>query len=178
MTPAAPAGRATLDFFAAQEGARRRTAWLVLCFALAVVAVTAIVYLAVLLFAGHLHGAHPAPAGPLHRSFQLSGGGEAVAQLLGGTRVPHDTRDPGERRLVNVVEEMALAAGMPVPKVFVLGHEEAINAFAAGFTPEQAVVAVTRGARDRLTRDELQRVVAHELSHVLNADTRLDLRLM
>jgi Zn-dependent protease with chaperone function/tellurite resistance protein len=202
MAPAAPAGRATLDFFAAQGEARWRTALLVACFALAVAAVTLIVYLAVVLLVGHApRHAFPAPgpipffrpdlalptavgvwgvvgAGALFHGLRLSSGGEAVAAMLGGERIRSDTADPAERRLLNVVEEMALAAGMPVPKVYVLSREGGLNAFASGFTPDRAVVAVTRGALDRLTRDELQGVVAHELSHVLNADTRLDLRLM
>lgn len=201
MAAPSSAGRATLDFFAAQAGARRRTALLLLSFTLAVLAVTGIVYLAVLLLAGHAPRAAPfaaeAPflrpdlfvptligvwgvvgAGSVFHALRLSAGGEGVAMMLGGERIPHDTSDPAERRLLNVVEEMALAAGAPVPKAFVLRGEASINAFASGFTPDQAVIAVTRGALDRLGRDELQGVVAHELSHVLNADTRIDLRLM
>src|SRR5512143_957391 len=113
-----------------------------------------------------------------HAARLSAGGGEAVAQMLGGVPVDRGTAEPAERRLVNVVEEMAIAAGLPVPRLYLLPGEAGINAFAAGFTPGHSVVAVTRGALDRLTRDELQGVVAHELSHVLNADTRIDLRLM
>jgi Zn-dependent protease with chaperone function len=98
--------------------------------------------------------------------------------MLGGAPVDRRTADPGERRLVNVVEEMAIAAGLPVPALYVLPAEAGINAFAAGFSPDRAVVAVTRGALDELTRDELQGVVAHELSHVLNGDARLNLQLL
>ena len=101
-----------------------------------------------------------------------------MAELLGGARSTAGTVDPAERTLVNVVEEMAIAAGVPVPTLYVLAGEEGINAFAAGFAPERAVIAVTRGAIDALTRDELQGVVAHELSHVVNSDTRLNLQLM
>ena len=97
--------------------------------------------------------------------------------MLGGVPVDRRTEDPGERRLVNVAEEMAIAAGLPVPALYVLPGEDGINAFAAGFTPDRAVVAVTRGALDRLDRDELQGVVAHEFSHVLNGDARLNVRL-
>jgi len=107
-----------------------------------------------------------------------AGGGDAVARMLGGVPVDRATEDPAGRRLVNVAEEMAIASGLPVPRLYVLAREESINAFAAGYTPGHSVVAVTRGALERLTRDELQGVVSHELSHVLNADTRLDLRLM
>ena len=94
--------------------------------------------------------------GSLYRIASLSGGGEAVAQQMGGSVVPPDTTDPALRRLRNVVEEIWIAAGVPVPKLYVLENEAAINAFAAGFTPADAVVAVTRGALDRLNRDELQ----------------------
>lgn len=109
---------------------------------------------------------------------QLRAGGRAVAEMVGGSRVAPATRDPGERRLLNVVEEMAIAAGMPVPAVYVLPEESAINAFAAGLTTRDAVVAVTRGALAKLSRDELQGVVGHEFSHILNGDMRLNVRLM
>jgi len=105
-------------------------------------------------------------------------GGDAVARMLGGRPVDRLTGEPGERRAVNVLEEMALAAAIPVPRLYVLDGEPAINAFAAGTTPDRSVVAVTRGALEQLTRDELQGVFGHELSHVLNADARLNLRLM
>ncbi|MFC4858536.1 M48 family metallopeptidase [Actinophytocola glycyrrhizae] len=106
------------------------------------------------------------------------GGGGKVAQSLGGLFVPADTADPRLRRLRNVVEEMAIASGTPVPEVYVLPHEPGINAFAAGFTPADAAVAVTHGALERLNRDELQGVIAHEFSHVVNGDMRLNIRLM
>lgn len=116
--------------------------------------------------------------GSLYRIASLSGGGEAVAQQMGGSVVPPDTTDPALRRLRNVVEEISIASGVPVPKLYVLENEAAINAFAAGFTPSDAVVAVTRGALDRLNRDELQGVIAHEFSHILNGDMRLNIRLI
>src|SRR5690606_28983876 len=106
------------------------------------------------------------------------GGGEAVAQQMGGVQVAEDTTDLHLRRLRNVVEEMSIASGVPVPKVYVMEHEPGINAFAAGYSTSDAVIAVTRGALDRLNRDELQGVVAHEFSHVLNGDMRLNLRLV
>ena len=187
--PAPPPARRTLDVFDAQARARRNTvvlvalfvaAWLLtilladagLTLALGVdpvslfLPVTAVVTL-VVLGGSAFHGMRLA-----------AGGGDAVAKMLGGRAVDRQTRDPAERRLVNVVEEMAIASGLPVPRLYVLDGEAGMNAFAAGFTPERSVVAVTRGALDGLDRDELQGVVAHELSHVLNADTRLSTRLM
>ena len=106
------------------------------------------------------------------------GGGESVALQMGGTPVAEDTTDFNLRRLRNVVEEIAIASGVPVPRIFVLEHEAGINAFAAGYAPADAVIAVTRGALDRLNRDELQGVIAHEFSHVLNGDMRLNIRLI
>ena len=108
---------------------------------------------------------------------QLSTGGKAVAEGMGGTRILPQTRDPGERRALNVVEEIALAANMPVPPVYVMNGERGINAFAAGITPADAVVAVTRGTISQLKRHELQGVIAHEFSHILNGDMRLNIRL-
>ena len=106
----------------------------------------------------------------------LSAGGKSVAESLNGTLVAPQTRDQGERRLYNVVEEMALASGMPVPPVYILEDEPGINAFAAGGTINDAVIGVTRGTVDLLTREELQAVVAHEFSHILNGDMKLGLR--
>jgi Zn-dependent protease with chaperone function len=108
---------------------------------------------------------------------QFSSGGSAVAESVNGRRVDPHTTDLNERRLLNVVEEMAIAAGLPVPAVYLLDDEPAINAFAAGLTTSDAVIAVTRGTLDKLSRDELQGVIGHEFSHVLNGDMRLNLRL-
>ena len=108
---------------------------------------------------------------------QLASGGQAVALMMGGKEVPGTTTDPRQKRLLNVVEEMALAAGVPVPPVYVLA-EPGINAFAAGYAPGDAVVAVSQGCLNYLTRDELQGVVAHEFSHILNGDMRLNIRLI
>ena len=109
---------------------------------------------------------------------QLGGGGKAVAELIGARRVAPDTSDPLERRLLNVVEEMAIASGVRVPGVYVMDGEGAINAFAAGFEPSDSVVAVTRGTLQALNRDELQGVVAHEFSHILHGDMRLNIRMI
>ena len=113
----------------------------------------------------------------LYKWSEFSAGGSAVAESVGGRRVDPHTTDLAERRLLNVVEEMALASGVPMPTVFVLDDEPAINAFAAGLTTADAVVAVTRGTLEKLTRDELQGVIGHEFSHILNGDMRLNLRL-
>jgi Zn-dependent protease with chaperone function len=111
------------------------------------------------------------------KALQLSRGGQAVAEMLGGTPVSPQTTDPEERRLFNVVEEMALASGTPVPAVYVMNREDGINAFAAGHDTRDAVIGVTRGCIHLLTRDELQGVIAHEFSHILNGDMALNMRL-
>lgn len=187
MPPAEP--RRTLDFFAAQSAAKRHTGLLVVLFGLAWLGTIALVDvgLAVVLGGDPATLFLPVAAGVtlvvllgsgFHALRLAAGGGDAVARMLGGRAVDRQTSDPAERRLVNVVEEMAIASGLPVPRLYVLDGDAGINAFAAGFTPERSVVAVTRGALEQLDRDELQGVMAHELSHVLNSDTRLSTRLM
>jgi len=114
----------------------------------------------------------------LFKTASLRSGGGKVARDLGGVLVEADARDPLRRRLYNVVEEIALASGIPVPEIYVLEQESGINAFAAGFTPADAAVAVTRGALEKLSRSELQGVIAHEFSHIFNGDMRLNIRLM
>lgn len=114
----------------------------------------------------------------LYKTSILSAGGGRVATDMGGTLVPADVQEPLRRRLRNVVEEMAIASGVPVPEIYVLEEESSINAFAAGFTPSDAAVAVTRGTLELLDRNELQGVIAHEFSHILNGDMRLNIRLM
>jgi len=190
-----------VDFFAEQDAARRRTRRLVVLFAVAVAAIVVAVYFAatVLLFGVAVKsGREEAPglwdpgrfaavaaavllvvvAGSLFKMAMLRRGGAALAELVGGRRLDPATSDLDERRLLNVVEEMALASGAPVPTVYLLDEELRINAFAAGFSPSDAVVGVTRGALARLDRQELQGVVAHEFSHLLNGDMRLNLRLV
>jgi Zn-dependent protease with chaperone function len=187
--PAPPAARRTLDFFDAQTRARRNTGVLVVLFAAAWLLTILLADVGLSLAIGTDPVSIFLPvAGTVtlvvlggsafHGMRLAAGGGDAVARMLGGRAVDRQTRDPAERRLVNVVEEMAIASGLPVPRLYVLDGEAGMNAFAAGFSPERSVVAVTRGALDGLDRDELQGVVAHELSHVLNADTRLSTRLM
>lgn len=116
--------------------------------------------------------------GGASKAAQISSGGRAVASLLGGRLLAPNSGGLEERRLLNVVEEMALASGVPVPAVYLLAEEPGINAFAAGFSPADAVIGVTRGCVRFLSRDELQGVVAHEFSHILNGDMRLNMRLM
>ncbi|MFO0790421.1 MAG: M48 family metallopeptidase [Pirellulales bacterium] len=182
------------DFFERQAVARRNTKWLVVMFVFAVIAIvgSTFVFTAVALGAadqhGRVHWEGPVLAsvaalgiivvGSLYKTAQMSGGGTVVAERLGGRRVFPNTIDPVERRVLNVVEEMALASGVPVPPVFMLNHEQGINAFAAGYSPSDAVVGITRGCAQQLTRDQLQGVVAHEFSHILNGDMRLNLRLI
>ncbi|HXU33361.1 MAG TPA: M48 family metallopeptidase [Thermoanaerobaculia bacterium] len=186
-----------MDFFATQERAQRHTARLMALFALAVGGVVACVYLAVRLL---IYKTEDGPTGPfwnpkvfmpvatitiavialstLYKIWSLRSGSEAIANLLGARRIAPNTTEPAERRLLNVVEEMALAAGLPVPSVVVLDNEPGINAFAAGWAPGDSILGVTRGCLDRLERDELQGVIGHELSHILNADARLNLHLI
>ena len=117
--------------------------------------------------------------GSLFKIWQLTrGGGALVASELGGREISTTSEDMRERQLLNIVHEMALAAGIATPRAYVLDHEAGINAFAAGTDPSSAVVAVTRGALEHLSRDELQAVVAHEFSHILNGDMRLNIQLI
>ena len=176
-----------MNFFERQARARRNTSLLVLLFALAVVGIVVAIDAVVLL----AYGARPAALtaatlltlaviglGSLYRMATLRAGGAAVALQFGGVPVPEDARDPHLRRLRNVVEEIAIASGVPVPGLYVLEGDGAINAFAAGYGSSDAVIAITRGALQALNRDELQGVVAHEFSHILNGDMRLNLRLV
>ncbi|MFH1604922.1 MAG: M48 family metallopeptidase, partial [Pseudomonadota bacterium] len=190
-----------MNFFEQQDAARRHTTRLVVLFLLAVAAiVVAVNIVSALAFIGvsadtATGGARiKAPAsfyamvtlatlaliagGSLVQIMRLANGGAAVALMLGARPVPRESRDPAERRLLNVVEEMAIASGTAVPQIFVMDTEPAINAFAAGYSSSQATVVVTRGALEMLNRDELQGVIGHEFSHILNGDMRLNLRLM
>jgi len=191
------------DFFTRQEAARRSTTRLVLLFALAVLTMMVSIELLLAATMGFL-GRDPQTGtidwtlaadpsliglavfgtlivvggGSLFKIAQLRSGGHVVAEELGGRLLHADTADPLEEQILNVVEEMAIASGMSTPPVFLLEHEQGINAFAAGFAPSDAVIGITRGAAERLSRDELQGVVAHEFSHILNGDMRLNIRLI
>jgi Zn-dependent protease with chaperone function len=120
----------------------------------------------------------PILAGCLYKLRSLAAGGPAVAELLGGRRVDPETQNADEKRLCNVVSEMAVASGMPQPDIYVLDRERGINSFAAGHTRDDVAIGVTLGCLKLLTRDELQGLIAHEFSHVLNGDTRLNMKLM
>jgi Zn-dependent protease with chaperone function len=184
-----------MNFFEHQTRARAQSRNLLVLFAFAVIAIVAAIDFTVLIVvgSGQRGGAPPVGAvllwtsilvlttialASLFRTASLSAGGAAVARSLGATLVSPDTNNPKHRRLRNVVEEMAIASGVPVPQIFVLEQEPAINAFAAGYSPSDAAVTVTRGALDKLTRDELQGVIGHEFSHILNGDMRLNIRMM
>ncbi len=194
------------DFFQQQDTARRKTTMLVVLFLLAVAAIVLTLYLlvAVIFLAQQAHPSRGPAAGSglaafwdpaiflgvalgtglviglgsLYKTAQLASGGESVALMLGGRLVEPRTTELAEKRLLNVVEEMALASGIPVPPVYVLDDEAGINAFAAGHSPQNAVIGVSRGAMTYLNRDELQGVMGHEFSHILNGDMRLNLRLI
>lgn len=114
----------------------------------------------------------------VYKWLQLSSGGKAVAESLGGQRINPNTNDANEKRALNVVEEMAIASGMPVPAVYLLSHEQGINAFAAGNSPADAVIGLTQGCIEQFNREQLQGVIAHEFSHILNGDMRLNIRLI
>ena len=116
--------------------------------------------------------------GSLIRWAALAGGGSKVAEMVNARLIEPDTRDPHERVLRNIVEEMAIASGVPVPNLYVMDNETGINAFVAGYTPGEAVMVVTHGALTQLSRDELQGVVGHEFSHILNGDMRINVRLI
>ncbi len=194
---------ATMDFFEAQAAAHRTTLRLIGLFigaVLALVALTIFVVAAVIAYnmppAGIitfdkiLYALSPGlifgiaggviavvVIASVFRHLSLSRGGRAIAESLGGHQLPPNSTDADERRLLNVVEEMAIAAGLPVPPVYVI-DEDGINAFAAGYGPDDAVIGLTRGAMELLDRDELQGVIGHEFSHILNGDMRLNIRLM
>jgi Zn-dependent protease with chaperone function len=194
-----------MNFFKRQDEARRASRRLVVLFGLAVVVVVASVDLVVFLLMrqgeAHAHGymppltewlaMHPRMVvgttlvvlaiivlASVYKTMLLGGGGGVVARSLGGVRISADTTDPLQRRLLNVVEEMAIAAGVPMPEVYLLEQESGINAFAAGHNASNAAIGVTRGTLTTLNRAELQGVIAHEFSHVLNGDMRLNVRLM
>lgn len=192
-----------MNFFERQDRARRSTALLVGLFVLAVVSLIVMANLLVMLVFGYIDREQLRDgetllrqmdwqtfaavsagvgivvlAGSLYRILSFSTGGKALAESLGGVLIPRDTRDMNQRKLLNVVEEMAIASGTPAPPVYLLANEPGINAFAAGFSPRDAVIGVTQGTIDHLSRDELQGVIAHEFSHVFNGDMRLNMRLM
>jgi Zn-dependent protease with chaperone function len=201
-----------MDFFAAEQRAKKRTTRLLVLFGFAVAGTIAAGYIATVLALransareSYRHGydqyeqASPGEPEPffrpglfaavalgtlaviggasLYKWSEFSGGGSAVAESVGGRRVDPHTTDLKEHQLLNVVEEMAIASGLPVPAVYIMDNEPAINSFAAGLTTSDAVVTVTRGTLEKLDRDELQGVIAHEFSHILNGDMRMNVRI-
>lgn len=189
-----------MDFFAHQEAARKRTGLLLFYYGLAVVALIVATYAAAMIIFGlssaKMGVERPSwwrpdvfgittlgtlmviTLGSLWQTLALRQGGSAVAQMLGGELIDTEPTDPHERKLRNVVEEMAIASGVPMPQLFVMREERGINAFAAGYSTADAAIGVTRGCIEKLNRDELQGVIAHEFSHILNGDMRLNIRLI
>lgn len=189
-----------MDFFQAQDTARRKTGRLVLLFVLAVISLIAITNVLVQVTLGLTSAeAGNAPAiadtepvvflfislaviavvgfGSLYKTAALRGGGARVAESLGARLLVPGSGNMHEQRVLNIVEEMAIASSTPVPPIYLL-DEDAINAFAAGYSPSDAVIGVTRGAITKLSREELQGVIAHEFSHILHGDIRLNIRLI
>jgi Zn-dependent protease with chaperone function len=194
-----------MDFFQQQDKARKKTRLLVFYFAIAVAALIVAVYFASLvIFSGvqsqqhHNFGEQPqfelwnpqlflgvalgvlavVLIGSTYKTLALAQGGSVVSEMMGGRPIAPNSNDPDERKLLNVVEEMAIASGVPMPQVYVMDEEDGINAFAAGHKPGDATITVTRGCMKILSRDELQGVIGHEFSHILNGDMRMNLRLM
>ncbi len=194
-----------MNFFEHQERARRSTRRLVILFSLAVVGIIAALYFFFALLLQDQYGGSFWQHGPrfagsfwqpktlawvmgctlltsglacLIKISSLRAGGSAVAELVGAVEVNYSTTHVLERKYINVVEEMAIASGVPVPAIYIMEDESNINAFAAGYSIDDAAVAVTRGCIERLDRAELQGVVAHEFSHILNGDMRLNIRLI
>ena len=194
-----------MNFFQAQDDARKKTLWLAVLFSAAVLSLilltnllVAAVYVWTSNYAGPeqlnlvgLLSALPTETwllittgvlgvvgvASLYKFLIVRGGGRTIAESLGGRLLTYDTTAGNSRRLLNVVEEMAIASGVPVPPVYLI-PEDSINAFAAGFGPDDAVIGVNQGTLELLSRDELQGVIAHEFSHILNGDVRINLRLI
>ncbi len=196
-----------VDFFTRQERSRRATRVLIALFIAAVLAIVAAVTLVAAVFTG-IYSMQTAPApnsgdfgawivhnggtlaviaaitlaaiglASFYRAATLAAGGGQVARMMGGTLLDPHSADPLHRRLLNVTEEMAIASGVPVPEIYILEQEAGINAFAAGLATSNAAIAVTRGALEQLDRAELQGVVAHEFSHILNGDMRINQKLI
>lgn len=191
-----------MNFFESQHTARRNTGKLILLFSLAVVSLIIVTNLLVMLVFGFVGSTVDSVRaaqgmqfnweifwwvgvtvtafvlfGSLYKVSTLSGGGARIAEMMNGQLLVQGSRDLQERRILNVVEEMAIASGTPVPPVYLM-EEPGINAFAAGFSPSDAVIGITRGAIQTLSRDQLQGVVAHEFSHILHGDMRINIRLI
>ncbi|MBK5205346.1 MAG: M48 family metallopeptidase [Polaromonas sp.] len=192
-----------MNFFESQDRVRKNTMLLVVLFVLAVIALIIMTNVLVMVVFGFINSDQLRDgdtllrqmdwktfatvgvgvsvvvlAGSLYKIMALSAGGKVVAESLGGQLIPQNAQDLNQRKLLNVVEEMAIASGTPAPPVYLLANEPGINAFAAGFSPRDAIIGVTQGAIEHLSRDQLQGVIAHEFSHIFNGDMRLNIRLM
>jgi len=189
-----------MNFFERQEESRQKTLQLILLFILAVIGIVFAVYFAAIVMMYYFETGAAAKqirwvdpdvflwvciltltvivGGSFIKMMALGRGGQYVAESLGGRLIHPSTTDPVEKRFVNIIEEMAIASGIAVPMAYALDNEEGINAFAAGYKPDDAAVAATKGTLKMLTRDELQGVIGHEFSHILNGDMRLNIRLI
>ena len=190
-----------MNFFKSQDVARKNTRYLVALFLLAIISLVALTNILVILVFNHLNVNVASTEilnsrfdwttvmfisagvtsiillGSLYKVLSLSGGGARVAEMMDAELIVEDSGDANKQKILNVVEEMAIASGTPVPPVYLL-DEEGINAFAAGYKASDAVIGITRGAIEDLSRDQLQGVVAHEFSHIFNGDMRLNIRLI
>jgi Zn-dependent protease with chaperone function len=192
-----------MNFFESQEKAHKHTTLLIALFGVAVLTLIVITNVLILIVFGVVNSQQMregqsfiaqmdwklfamvgagvsvvVAVGSLYKMMALSAGGKVVAESLGGLLIPRNTQEPHQRKLLNVVEEMAIASGTPAPPVYLLPNEPGVNAFAAGFSPRDAVIGITQGAIEQLSRDQLQGVIAHEFSHIFNGDMRLNIRLM
>jgi len=188
-----------MDFFTQQEKAKRYTKMLLLYFLLAISLIVISVNVVIYYFFKFLEFYPYTPAdwfsggvvyyisaatcllilsGSVYRWLKLKSGGHAVAAMVGAKRLDLHTSDNNQRQLIHVVEEMSIASGVPVPSLYVLENESGINAFVAGYLPTEAVMVVTTGAINNFSRNEMQGVVAHEYSHILNGDMQINIRLM
>lgn len=181
-----------MNFFKLQNKAKSQTFWLVILFLIGLIVLPFIGAYFINMSIGFLIPPHSRPSSfllltamslasvillvSLYKYISIRQGGKIIAISLGGRLIDKKADNPNERRLLNVVEEMAIASNLPVPHVYVLDEEININAFAAGYTINDAVIGITRGGVELLTRDELQAVIGHEFSHILNGDMRLNLR--
>ena len=175
-----------MNFYEHQDRARKRTKVIVFLFIVAVLMIIAIVIVPVGFMSEWNEGAIAIAAvfcllivgiSTLVKLGQLNSGGHVGAEMLGGTELETTGGNPAQRKVKNIVEEMAIASGMPVPPVYII-EDDSINAFAAGWTPSDAVIGVTRGCIEQLSRDELQGVIAHEFSHISHGDMRINIRLI
>lgn len=175
------------DFWAAQKAARSRTTWYILIFVFFTLVSAVVAELTMRAWAGEQYSQYPIVGGLLvgltffvslfEYAMYSNFGGKYVAESVGARRVNPNTRDPKEVQLLNVVREMSVASGTPMPPVYILDHSKEINAFAAGLTKESAAICVTRGTLTLLTREELQGVIGHEFGHVYNGDMKISMRL-